>query len=99
MNKGAKLETAMRSLELRQSPEKAYQNLLEIQQLAVDNQALIQDKYGDLSLIQAVASGAPRTPLMSGEEVFITITTQEDFDQLPSGTRYREADGKIYRKP
>ena len=67
---GAKLETAMRSLELRQSPEKAYQNLLEIQQLAVDNRALIEEKYGDLSQIQAVASGAPRTPLMSGEEVF-----------------------------
>lgn len=96
---GAKLETAMRSLELRQSPQRFYDNLLEIQRLAVDNQALIKDKYGDMSQIQSVAAGAPRTPLMSGEEVFITVTTQEDFDQLPSGTRYREADGKIYRKP
>ena len=67
---GLKLETAMRSLELRQSPQRFYDNLLEIQKLAVDNQALIKDKYGDMSKIQAVASGAPRTPLMSGEEVF-----------------------------
>ena len=96
---GAKLETAMRSLELRQSPQRFYDNLLEIQRLAVDNQALIKDKYGDMSKIQAVASGAPRTPLMSGEEVFITVTTQTDFDQLQSGERYRGTDGKIYRKP
>jgi len=67
---GAKLETAMRSLELRQSPQRFYDNLLEIQRLAVDNQALIKDKYGDMSQIQSVAAGAPRTPLMSGEEVF-----------------------------
>jgi hypothetical protein len=67
---GAKLETAMRSLELRQSPQRFYDNLLEIQKLAVDNQALIKDKYGDMSQIQSVAAGAPRTPLMSGEEVF-----------------------------
>jgi len=96
---GAKLETAMRSLELRQSPQRFYDNLLEIQRLAVDNQALIKDKYGDMSKIQAVASGAPRTPLMSGQEVFITVTTQTDFDQLQSGERYRGTDGKIYRKP
>lgn len=35
----------------------------------------------------------------SVDEVIITVTTQADFDQLPSGTRYREADGNIYRKP
>jgi hypothetical protein len=96
---GAKLETAMRSLELRQSPQRFYDNLLEIQKLAVDNQALIKDKYGDMSKIQAVASGASRTPLMSGEEVFITVTTQTDFDQLQSGERYRGTNGKIHRKP
>ena len=96
---GAKLETAMRSLELRQSPQQAFDNLIEIQELAVANQGLIKKKYGDMSKIQAVASGAPRTPLMSGEEVFITVTTQTDFDQLQSGERYRGTDGKIYRKP
>jgi hypothetical protein len=96
---GAKLETAMRSLELRQSPQRFYDNLIEIQKLAVNNQGLIKKKYGDRSKVEAAAAGAPRTPSMSGEEVFITVTTQIDFDQLQSGERYRGTDGKIYRKP
>jgi hypothetical protein len=97
---GAKLETAVRSLELRQSPQRwFYKNLIEIQRLAIDNQELIKKKYGDRSKVEAAAAGAPRTPSMSGEEVFITVTTQTDFDQLQSGERYRGTDGKIYRKP
>ena len=96
---GAKLETAVRSLELRQSPEMAYKNLLEIQRLAIENRELIKKKYGDISKVEAAAAGAPRKPSMSGEEVFITVTTQTDFDQLQSGERYRGTDGKIYRKP
>ena len=96
---GAKLETAVRSLELRQSPEMAYKNLLEIQRLAIENRELIKKKYGDISKVEDAAAGAPTTPSMSGEEVFITVTTQTDFDQLQSGERYRGTDGKIYRKP
>jgi hypothetical protein len=96
---GAKLETAVRSLDLRQSPEMAYKNLLEIQRLAIENRELIKKKYGDISKVEDAAAGAPTTPSMSGEEVFITVTTQTDFDQLQSGERYRGTDGKIYRKP
>ena len=81
---GAKLETAVRSLELRQDPERFYNNLIKIQKLAVANQVLIQEKYGDLTEIQAAASGArkyvpPRTPLMSGNEVFDAPIVEVDF--------------------
>ena len=92
---GAKLETAMRSLELRQSPEMAYKNLLEIQQLALANKGLIKKKYGDMSKVEAAAAGEPTLV----DEVTITVTTQENFDQLQSGEKYRGTDGKIYRKP
>ena len=100
---GAKLETAVRSLDLRQDPETFYNNLIKIQKLAVGNQVRIQEKYGDLTEIQAAASRArksvqPSTPLMSGNEVFITVTTQEEFDQLPSGSEYIGSDGIKYRK-
>lgn len=54
---GAKLETAMRSLELRQGPKQAFDNLIEIQELAVANQGLIKKKYGDIPTLERQAAG------------------------------------------
>ena len=54
---GAKLETAMRSLDLRQGPQQAFDNLIEIQELAVANQGLIKKKYGDIPTLERQAAG------------------------------------------
>lgn len=54
---GAKLETAMRSLDLRQGPKQAFDNLIEIQELAVANQGLIKKKYGDIPTLERQAAG------------------------------------------
>ena len=48
-----------------------------------------------MSKVEAAAAGEPTLV----DEVTITVTTQENFDQLQSGEKYRGTDGKIYRKP
>ena len=54
---GAKLETALRSLNLRLSPEKAYNNLKIIQKLSIANRALITKKWGDMEQLRVDAAG------------------------------------------
>ena len=54
---GAKLEKALRSLNLRLSPEKAYNNLKIIQKLSIANRALITKKWGDMEQLRVDAAG------------------------------------------
>lgn len=75
---GAKLETAMRSLDLRQGPQQAFDNLIEIQQLAVANQGLIKKKYGDIPTLERQAAGEPTRPQQT-ETVVTDTVLQVDF--------------------
>ena len=71
---GAKLETAVRSLDLSQGPQRFYDNLIKIQKLAVDNQSLIQKKYGDMSKVEAAAAGTTDEAVISD-----TVVIEVDF--------------------
>ena len=75
---GAKLETAMRSLELRQGPKQAFDNLIEIQELAVANQGLIKKKYGDIPTLERQAAGESTRPQQT-ETVVTDTVLQVDF--------------------
>lgn len=75
---GAKLETAMRSLDLRQGPQQAFDNLREIQELAVANQGLIKKKYGDIPTLERQAAGEPTRPQQT-ETVVTDTVLQVDF--------------------
>ncbi len=75
---GAKLETAMRSLDLRQGPQQAFDNLIEIQELAVANQGLIKKKYGDIPTLERQAAGEPTRPQQT-ETVVTDTVLQVDF--------------------
>lgn len=93
-NEGAKLERAAESLALRQSPQKFITNVMSIRDLSERNAKLTQEKYGDFSVIlERRAAGDTEV-----DERVSTVTTQEEFDQLPSGSKYIGSDGIEYRK-
>ena len=50
------------------------------------------------AIIDSKSAASPQ-PTGQQESGIPLITTQQDFDNLPSGTLYKEEDGKTYRKP